>query len=363
VTLFELAVVALVLGSRLIVPLAIPRRPVPALLAAFILDAVDQTVLQATGTEFEDYQGYDKALDVYYLAIAYASMLRNWTPGLAFTIARALWYYRLIGIALFAVSGERWLLLVFPNTFEYFFLAYELVRTRWDPRRLPDRVVLALAAGIWVFVKLPQEWWLHVEQRDVTDELSARPRLIPLLVLAAALLAWAAWRRRDRLPRADWRPTTRVDAHLPRAEIVGPAEKVPLRSRAFALQVAEKTLLVSLVVIVFAEILPDVRATQTQIVLSTLVVIAANATVSQAFARRGGQWETTRSQFLSMAVVNTLIVAAFRVLPGRRGASVEPEHVLFFVLLLTLLVTLYDRYRAVRRVRRRAAARHRVRLR
>jgi hypothetical protein len=348
---FEVLVIGAVLGARLLVPLAIPRRPVPALVAALVLDAVDQTVLQATGTEFDDYQGYDKALDVYYLSIAYASTLRNWTPGLAFATARVLWYFRLVGVAAFEITGDRWLLLVFANTFEYFFLAYELVRTRWDPRRLSDAQVLGLAAGLWVFVKLPQEWWLHVAQRDVTDELSARPQLIPVLLLAAAALALAARRHRHRLPVADWPTTTRVDAHLPRLEIIGPADAIPLRSRTFGLQVAEKTLLVSLTVIVFAEVLPDVVATQTQIVLSCLVVIVANATVSQAFARRGSQWDTTRSQFLSMAVVNVLIVAAFRILPGPRGAFVEPEHVLFFVLLLTLQVTLYDRYRTMRRAR------------
>ena len=40
---------------------------------------------QTVGADFDGYQSYDKALDVHYLAIAYASTLRNWTGGLAFT--------------------------------------------------------------------------------------------------------------------------------------------------------------------------------------------------------------------------------------------------------------------------------------
>ncbi len=56
---------------------------------------------------------------------------------------------------MFELADQQWLLLVFPNTFEYFFLAYELVRTRWAPVRLGHRALLWLAAGIWVVVKLP----------------------------------------------------------------------------------------------------------------------------------------------------------------------------------------------------------------
>ena len=59
-TPLAVAVVALVVAARFLVPLAIPRRPVPALLAALVLDAVDQTIFQAVGADFDGYQGYDK---------------------------------------------------------------------------------------------------------------------------------------------------------------------------------------------------------------------------------------------------------------------------------------------------------------
>ena len=44
-----------------------------------MVDGVDQTVFQAFGYDPPGYQGYDKAMDVYYLAIAYLSTLRNWS--------------------------------------------------------------------------------------------------------------------------------------------------------------------------------------------------------------------------------------------------------------------------------------------
>jgi hypothetical protein len=344
-----LAVVVLVVAARFLVPLAIPRRPVPALLAALVLDAVDQTIFQAVGADFDGYQGYDKALDVYYLAVAYASTLRNWAPGMAFRTARFLWYYRLVGVAAFELTGARPLLLLFPNTFEYFFLAYELVRTRCDPRRLTDRQVLALAGGIWVLIKLPQEWWIHIAQLDVTDVLAAQPQLVPLLIIAAALAGagLVVWMRMRPPPR-DWALTTRVDTHLPPVDRVGAARTLPLTSRAFLSMVGEKILLVSLVVVIFAQVLPDLRATPTQILLSTLTLIVANAVCSQLLARRGATWRSTLAQFVAMAVLNAAIIIALRLLPGSSGASFELGSSLFFSLLLTLLITLYDRFSTIR---------------
>ena len=61
-----------VLLLRLGIPLLIPRFPLPAILAALVIDAADQTIFQnTTDLNLDGYQGYDKALDVYYLTVAY----------------------------------------------------------------------------------------------------------------------------------------------------------------------------------------------------------------------------------------------------------------------------------------------------
>ena len=132
----DTAIFLLVVASRFLVPLAIPKFPLPAIVVALVLDAADQTIFAAFDTEPDNYQVYDKALDVYYLAIAYASTLRNWTDGVAFRVGQFLWYYRLIGVVAFELSEVRALLIIFPNTFEYFFIAYEFVRVRWESSRL-----------------------------------------------------------------------------------------------------------------------------------------------------------------------------------------------------------------------------------
>src|SRR5688572_8080337 len=133
----DLAVLVLVIAARFFVPLAIPRYPIPAGIAALVIDGVDQTIFQVfTTLPLAGYQSYDKALDIYYLSIAYLSTMRNWTNLTAFAMSRFLFYYRLVGSLLFELTQVRALLLLFPNTFEYFFLFYEGVRLRWNPRRM-----------------------------------------------------------------------------------------------------------------------------------------------------------------------------------------------------------------------------------
>ena len=183
-------VFVIVVAVRLLLPLLIPRYPLPAILASLVVDAADQTIFQAFGFDPPGYQGYDKAMDVYYLAIAYLATLRNWTNTGAFEVSRFLYFYRLVGVVAFELSQVRALLLVFPNTFEYFFIAYEGVRSRWSTLRFQLGWWVTVAAVIWVVVKLPQEYWIHVAKLDVTDILSenawAQPLLAGLVLLGAA---------------------------------------------------------------------------------------------------------------------------------------------------------------------------------
>ena len=68
--------------ARFLLALTTPRYPLPGILASLVLDAADQTLFQQfTSLELSGYQGYDKALDIFYLAIAYISTLRNWASA------------------------------------------------------------------------------------------------------------------------------------------------------------------------------------------------------------------------------------------------------------------------------------------
>ena len=156
----DLIVFLIVVGLRLIVPLFIPRFPLPAIIAALVIDAVDQTVFQRWTTldTGGPYQSYDKALDVYYLTIAYLATMRNWDNLTAFEVSRFLFYYRLMGVFLYEFTHWRPILLIFPKTFEYFFIFYETVRLRWNPKRMAPKLVIAAAAAIRRSQRCSRDW-------------------------------------------------------------------------------------------------------------------------------------------------------------------------------------------------------------
>lgn len=334
-------------ASRFLVPLAIPRFPLPAVLAALVIDAADQTVFAAFDAEPANYQSYDKALDIYYLTIAYISTIRNWTDAIPFRAGQFLWYFRLVGVVAFESSGIRALLVVFPNTFEYFFIFYELVRVRWEPSRLTRQQVLAAVAAIWVCIKLPQESWIHLAQLDVTDVLGDNPWLFPTLVGVLLAAARPLGRRLRRLPPADWSPSFDVDAHA--TTVMGEPADPP--SGAWALinhPLVEKTVLVSLVSVIFAQVLPDVEASALQLSAGVAIVVVVNASLTDRLALRGGRWRGFVSEFLATGALNAAIVVASAWLLRRGPGRLHIGNSLFFLTLLTLIVTLYDRYRTLR---------------
>ena len=367
----DLAIVLVVVAARFGVPLLIPRVPLPAIVAALVIDAVDQTIFQNSLTpafwhDIEDgYQGYDKALDVYYLSVAYTATMRNWTNRSALAAAQFLWLYRLTGVTLFEVlhdpsdpSSWRWLLLVFPNTFEYFFIAYEAIRLRWDPRRLSRRAVVGLVTFIWVVIKLPQEWWIHVAQLDFTDFLKAHPWAGPVIgvfLVGVGVTGW--WLVRYRLPGRDH--PLRIAADPLPAELDTADERNAYRAAHWRLldwNLVEKIALVSLVCIDFAQILPGSRATPLQVIGSVGVLVVVNSAVGLAFARRRWTIENSALQFGLLCVMNLALVGV----AGALSPNFRPAHAIFFVLLISLIVSLYDRYRPLRELRRAQADRYRA---
>lgn len=332
--------------ARFLLPLTIPRYPLPGVLACLILDGIDQTIFQLfTDLPLEGYQSYDKSLDIYYLSITYLSTLRNWSNLYAFKLDRFLFYYRLVGVAIFELTQLRPILLIFPNTFEYFFIFYEAVRLKWDPNVLTKRKLITAAAIIWVFIKIPQEYWIHVAQLDTTDWIRANPsNAFILIAYAIFLLGLAWWLTRD-LPST--RPGLQIEAIPVAAAPIFPSVPETVneqRKRFINKQVIEKIVLISLITIIFAQILPDVQSNSIQIAIGVAIFVVINTFLSHWISRRGRQWKSIAQEFIVMSLVNIGLVYLFDFLLPRYGGSINPGNTLFFVLLLTLIVTLYDRY-------------------
>ena len=354
------AIFVAVLLLRLGVPLLIPRFPLPAILAALVIDAADQTIFQnLTDLNLDNYQGYDKALDVYYLTIAYLSTIRNWTDPFAFRMGQFLWYYRLTGVLLFEILGVRALLIIFPNTFEYYFIAYEAVRLLWDPARLNKRQVIKTAAFIWIFIKLPQEWWIHIAQLDFTDfmkedvfgvsvetswgdAIAENLWFVALIAVVAVGSVILGRKLRKELPPPDWSLSFDVDATLDHRSVTAPPE--PAWQPILSWYMFEKIALVSMVSTIFALVLPENEVSALGVVIPVGFVIVVNSFVSTWLARRGRTWASTLTEFGAMAAVNFTAAFVFIAFVRQSDSSINEAASVFFVLLLTLIVTLFDRY-------------------
>jgi hypothetical protein len=355
-----------VVGLRLFVPLLIPRWPLPGILLAWFIDAIDGSIFRAfTNLPMDQYQAYDKALDIYYLAIAYLATLRNWAHLFAFRTSRFLFYYRLVGVFLFNLSGIRALMLIFTNAFEYFFMYYEGVRVRWDPLRMSKRTLLGSLAFIVIFIKLPQEYIIHIAQVNMTnwvktnlfgvspetgwiDALLAAPGVtLAIVLVVVGLLLAARWAFKNKLPPPDWSPKFEADP-VPPVRSEDTRAPGSWTAELLTSSLAEKIVLVALLVVIFAQILPGVQASVLELAVATAIIIAANALVSEWLSRRGTDFATMLREFAAMAVVNFGLVLLYNyILAPAAGADLDLGITLFFVLLLTLIVVYYDNFRPV----------------
>jgi hypothetical protein len=245
------------------------------------------------------------------------------------------------------------MLLLFPNTFEFFFIFYEAVRLRFQPSRFPPRFWYAIAAGLWVFVKLPQEYWIHIAQRDFTDTVAENPWVGAVSALfVLALAAVGLFVVRPRLPAPDWRwriaadplPASLTDAHARHAHRLG-------KGGILWAELAEKVALLALLSVIFAAILPHVTASSLEVALGVAVIVCANTAISMAYARSERlSIESSAISFAALLAVNLgFVYVVSRVFSS--ADTVRLATALFFAFLITLLIWLYDVYKPTYDVR------------
>jgi hypothetical protein len=159
-----------VIALRLLLPLLIPRFPLLGGLLAMAIDALDVVIVEwfGPGGMGDHYHTLDKLLDLYYLSLE-AWVASRWANRPARVVALALFGWRVVGVALFELTGERAVLFAFPNLFEWWFIAF-LVVVRFFPRHEPRtwRAVVTWLA-ILLVPKLGQEYLLHVAEAQPWD--------------------------------------------------------------------------------------------------------------------------------------------------------------------------------------------------
>jgi hypothetical protein len=150
--------VIVIAAIRIAGSLPVLRWPLFGGLLAILVDLGDlllMGVLDLGGVP--DYQSLDKWLDQFTLALFLIVALR-WS-GPARTLSIALYTYRLVGFVLFELTGERALLLLFPNVFESWFILVAAIGdervARWSRGRLAATLL------VLTLLKEIQEWALH----------------------------------------------------------------------------------------------------------------------------------------------------------------------------------------------------------
>jgi hypothetical protein len=158
---------AIVVLIRLIVPVSIFRWPLAGGLAAMLVDAMDVILIEAIGLGgFSHYAALDKGLDMYYLTFELL-VSQRWEP-LARWTSTALYLYRAIGVVVFEATQTRAFLLVFPNVFENFYIAFLALRRLAPAWELTPRRLAALLVAVTV-PKLGQEYLLHYAEAQPWD--------------------------------------------------------------------------------------------------------------------------------------------------------------------------------------------------
>jgi hypothetical protein len=142
--------------------LPVLRWPLAGAIVAILLDLSDLALFTYLGLGWPpNYQLWDKAVDLAYMTTFLIVALRWRNPERS--IAVVLFALRMAGLAAFELTDKRWLLVVFPNAFEFWFV-FVAARDHFRPdfeltRRRAAWAVVAVTA-----LKLPQEYLLHINR-------------------------------------------------------------------------------------------------------------------------------------------------------------------------------------------------------
>ena len=151
---------------RVLVSLSVLRWAYVGGWAVILIDMADYhmvNLLSLVGLSLDlpgisNYQVFDKALDQVYMIVFLIVALRWQTT--ARSVALSLFLFRLVGILIFAVTGFRVVLLVFPNVFELWFL-FVASLPHWRPQFTFSRRNVTLALIPITVLKEIQEFALH----------------------------------------------------------------------------------------------------------------------------------------------------------------------------------------------------------
>lgn len=194
-----------VIGVRLLTSLPILRYPLEGFIMSLEVDKWDWFWL-AAGDQPESsqavYQEWDKVLDLFTLAMALVVSLR-WRDVKMRRLLAGTFALRVVGVAAFLLTRQRWLLVAFPNVFENLFLMYVVFRLLSGRERLLDGMRSTFLVGLVALVpKILEEYFLHMLNRrpwdwvqlPIPDAVAPRVWIVVMYLPAFVTTLALAWR-------------------------------------------------------------------------------------------------------------------------------------------------------------------------
>ena len=108
-------------------------------------------------------------------------------------------------------------------------------------------------------------------------------------------------------------------------------------------------MLIGLLSTIYARILPGLETSDLRMFVGIGAYVVVNSAISLLVARRVGSREGLAAAFFARSLTNVGLVLVARLILG--GNALDVGATLFFVLLLSLLVTMHDRFAPVGAVR------------
>ncbi|PIP62556.1 hypothetical protein COW98_03360 [Candidatus Roizmanbacteria bacterium CG22_combo_CG10-13_8_21_14_all_35_9] len=135
--------------------------PTTAIILSFSLDVIDADFAHYVVSK-KQYQIIDKALDFW---VFLYEMILAWQLFPVFrNFLLFLFLWRMIGTLIFYFTGERKLFLIFANYFENAFFVIFF-------RNYIPKINLYFLIGISFIIKLFQEWFIHVADLSVREDI------------------------------------------------------------------------------------------------------------------------------------------------------------------------------------------------
>ena len=167
-------------------------------------------------------------------------------------------------------------------------------------------------------------------------------RRVPRRVVLLIVLAW--WVITRKLPPADRPLTLAADAQQPPLDPPAVrAAETAIAGRLVAAATMEKVVFLVLITAIFGMML-DLRVPPVSLAVAVAIVVVLTTAISHWLTRRASTPEGAARQFLVTAVVIGAVVLGLTLvtpLPGGEGALLMT---LFFVVLMSVLITMYDRF-------------------